>query len=191
MLSDEQRKQIEQIIDGRATTRPLDDGTIKASRWIHAGAAEDIAKRLCPLIEQWISEAAAAALDANRCDDQVEGRLRERIADVRGEHIASLLRTGGTVCFTCLQPWPCRTFEALLSVEALLSTDPTDNLTREEWSAAYIGETPDGTRTIRLIGTEGDRSHAEAERADCSRDDPDTRFVLVRRTYTEWQEVTE
>lgn len=85
MLSDEQRKRIEQAIDGKATTRPLDDGTIKASRWIHAGAAEDIAEKLCPLIEQWISEAAGAALDAHRCDDQTERAFRRAIVELIAE----------------------------------------------------------------------------------------------------------
>lgn len=63
-LSDEQRKKIEQIIDGKPTTRPLDDGTIKASRWIHAGAAEDVAEALTELIEGWISEAVTNALES-------------------------------------------------------------------------------------------------------------------------------
>lgn len=64
MLSDDKRKAIEQAIDGKATTR---DG--RPSKWIHAGAAEDIAKRVYPLIEQWISEAVDVAVwDALEAD---------------------------------------------------------------------------------------------------------------------------
>ena len=57
---------------------------------------------------------------------------------------------------------------------------------REEWRAAYYGVGPDGVRHLRLIGTEGTREHADETRADCSRDDPDTRFFLVRRPVHDW-----
>ena len=56
----------------------------------------------------------------------------------------------------------------------------------EEWHAAYYGVTRDGVRHLRLIGTEGSREHAEAERADCAQDDPDTEFFLVRRPVHDW-----
>ena len=58
-------------------------------------------------------------------------------------------------------------------------------------SAAAGRLAEDGTRTVCPIGTKGSRSHAEAERDACSRDDPDTRFFLVRQRHTEWREVTE
>ena len=57
---------------------------------------------------------------------------------------------------------------------------------REEWHAAYYSVGPDGVRHLRLIGTEGTREHADETRADCSRDDPDTRFFLVRRPVHDW-----
>lgn len=57
---------------------------------------------------------------------------------------------------------------------------------REEWSAAFTGIAPDGTEHIRLIGTEGDREHAQETCDDCNADDPDVLFFLVRSHYTDW-----
>lgn len=61
----------------------------------------------------------------------------------------------------------------------------TPAATHEEWSAAYWVELR-GTRELRLIGTAGDREHAEETRDDCATEDPTTRFLLARRPVFPW-----
>lgn len=57
---------------------------------------------------------------------------------------------------------------------------------REEWHAAFTGIAPDGTEHIRLIGTKGDREHAQETCDDCNADDPGVLFFLVRRPVYDW-----